>query len=385
MARKRALLLVLCILTACFPALSGAEPAPLSSAEFVSFGAWIREAAKTDGFYNVTADAAGCALRFKDFVLYADRPELTDETVLKAVVLDVPPEEDGTYPDLRGIAVGAPFRDVLAAYPLDQASLSGTREEAGLCLSGSVPGTACTGVLIRDGQTPLSAVYTLYEVAPGGIRAFSVTYAFSMGAVSMIRVSLEPALLSIRDAQNAFGRCADLMTVREYSAFLPNAQAAEPFNEEDLLFSGLDFLHLTPETAKAVLGSPREETWAEDGANFLNTLSWQGLSITFLCDAGKVPVCAAGLFLDEDLLEGPRGLIPGSSLQDILSRFYRDPSAAEADGPVTVLYSLEDGRRGEMEEPAEGLATVRYYNGNIMLRLYTEGGVLKDLTLQRNE
>ena len=108
MARKRALLLVLCILTGCFPALSGAEPETLTSAEFVSFAAWIREAAKADGFYTAAADGAGYALRFKDFVLYADRPELTDGTVLKAAVLDVPPEEDGTYPDLRGIAVGTP-------------------------------------------------------------------------------------------------------------------------------------------------------------------------------------------------------------------------------------------------------------------------------------
>ena len=66
-----------------------------------------------------------------------------------------------------------------------------------------------------------------------------------------------------------------------------------------------------------------------------------------------------------------------------LSRFYRDPAAPEADGPVTELYRLEDGRRGELETPAEGLATVRYYCGPVMLRLYTEGGTLKNLTLQR--
>ena len=382
MTRKRALLLILCILTGCFPVLSGAEPGTLTPDEFISFGAWIRGAAKEDGFYTASPAADGYALRFKDFVLYADRPELTDETVLTAAVLDVPPEEDGTYPDLRGIAVGTPFRDVLAAYPLENSSLTGTREEAGLCLSGSVPGTAFTGILYRDGQTPLSAAYTLYESSPGGVLAFGVTYVFSLGAVSMIRVSLEPALLSVQAAQKACGDCADLMAVREYSAFLPSSRPAEPFQEEDLLFSGLDFLHLTPAAAEAVLGDPKSDAWAADGDHWLNTLSWQGLSVTFLCDGEKNPLYAVSLFLDEDLLEGPRGLMPGAALADILDRFPR--TEVPLSDTVTELYRLEDGRRGELEVPAEGLATVRCYCGNILLRLYTEGGILKNLTLQRS-
>ena len=385
MIRKLSLLLILCLLAGGMPARSEAAPGPLTSAEFAAFEAWIREAARGDGFYTAAPTEDGYALRFKDFVLYADRPELTEETVLSAAVLDAPPEEDGTYPDLRGIAVGAPLWDVLSSYPLDNASLSGTREEAGLCLSGSVPGTAFTGLLARDGQTPLSAVYSLYEVAPGGIRVYSAAYAFSLGSVSMIRVSFEPALLSVQAAQKAFGSCTDLMTVREYSAYLPfSGRPAEPFHEEDLLFSGLDFLNLSPDGAKAVLGDPADETWAADSGRWLRTLSWQGLSLTFVCDGDKNPLYAAGLFLEEDLLEGPRGLMPGASLTDVLSRFYRDPAAPNADGPVTELYRLEDGRRGELETPAEGLATVRYYCGDVMLRLYTEGGVLKNLTLQRS-
>ena len=145
----------------------------------------------------------------------------------------------------------------------------------------------------------------------------------------------------------------------------------------------LDFLNLTPDGAKAVLGDPADEAWVADNGGWLHTLSWQGLSLTFLCDGEKRPLYAAGLFLEDDLLEGPRGLMPGASLSDVLSRFYRDPAAPEADGPVTELYRLEDGRRGELETPAEGLATVRYYCGTVMLRLYTEGGTLKNLTLQR--
>ena len=257
MIRKLSLFLILCLLAGGMPARSEAAPGPLTSAEFAAFEAWIREAAKTDGFYTAAPTEDGYALRFKDFVLYADRPELTEETVLTAAVLDAPPEEDGTYPDLRGIAAGAPLWDVLSRYPLDNPSLSGTREEAGLCLSGSVPGSAFTGLLHRDGQTALSAVYSLYEVAPGGVRVYSAAYAFSQGAVSMIRVSFAPALLSVQAAQKAFGNCADLMAVREYSAYLPSSgRPAEPFHEEDLLFSGLDFLNLSPDGAKAVLGDP---------------------------------------------------------------------------------------------------------------------------------
>ena len=389
MIRKLAVFLVLCVLAGSAPALSEAEPGPLTADDFASFETWIRGAAGTDGYYSVFPTEVGYAFRFKDFVLYADRAELTDEAVLRAAVFDTPPEEDGTYPDLRGVTAGMSVQDVLSRYPLDNPSLSGTREEAGLCLSGSVPGTAFTGALYREGQNALSAVYTLYEMAPGGISARSVTYTFSAGAVSMIRVTLVPDLLSVRAAQQAFGACADLMGLQEYSAYLPASdRPAEPFGAEDLLFSGLDFLSLTPESAKAVLGAPKDETWAADGETWLSTLSWQGLSVTFVCDGEKRPLYAAGLFLDEDLLEGPRGLMPGASLTDILARFYRDPAFGETDSPIADLYRLDTGS-GQLEQPARGLATVRYTwsggDGEVLLRLYTENGVLRNLALQRTK
>ena len=389
MIRKLPLVLLPVLLCVILSIPCHAEPEALTPDDFESFGAWIRNAAGTDGFFSVSPTADGYALRFKDFVLYADQKEWTEETSLKTAVLDVPPEEDGTYPDIRGIAVGTPVGEVLSRYPLDNPSLSGTREEAWLCLSGSVPGNAFTGVLYRDGQTALSAVYSLYEMAPGGVLMYSVNYAFARGAVSMIRVSIEPAFLSVQDAQKLFGECADLMSVHEYSAYLPPSdRPAEPFNEEDLLFSGLDFLRLTPESARAVLGDPVDEAWAADSETWLHTLSWEGLSVTFICDAEKKPLYAAGLFLDEDLLEGPRGLMPGLFLSDILARFYSEPSSAPANGPVKELYRLDDGSSGQLEEPSEGLATVRYTcfaeDSEVLLRLYTESGILRNLTLQRS-
>ena len=390
MIRKLPLFLLPVLLCVILSLPCHAEQEVLTPNDFESFGSWIRNAAGTDGFFSVSPAADGYALRFKDFVLYTDTLEWTEETVLKTAVLDVPPEEDGTYPDLKGIAVGTPVGEVLSRYPLDNPSLSGTREEAWLCLSGYVPGSAFTGVLYRDGQIALSAVYSLYEMAPGGVLMYSVNYAFARGAVSMIRVSIKPAFLSVRDAQKLFGDCADLMSVHEYSAYLPSSdRPAEPFNEEDLFFSGLDFLCLTPESAQAVLGDPADEVWAADGEAWLYTLSWEGLSVTFICDAEKKPLYAAGLFLDEDLLEGPRGLMPGLFLSDILARFYSDPASAPADDAVTELYRLDDGSSGQLEEPAEGLATVRYTyfaeDSEVLLRLYTESGTLKNLALQRKK
>ena len=389
MTRKLSVLLFLCVLALCLPSVSPAEPAPLTRDEFAAFTERILETAKSDGFCSVSEKGpdGSYLLCFKDFMLYADRPELTDGTVLRSVVLEVP-EEDILFPDLRGVCVWtSSVWDVLAAYPLDNPSLSGTREEAGLCLSGSVPGNAFAGRLSRDGQTVTSVRYSLYTAADGGVNVHRVVYDLKDGAVFRITADLAPRLISIRDAQKEYGECADLMTVREYSAYLPSARSSEPFHEEDLLFSGLDFLRLTPSSAAAVLGDPLSETWAADGEQWVCTLSWQGLSVSFVCDGEKNPLHAAGLFLDEDLLEGPRGLMPGAGLDSVLDRFQR--TDAPVSDTVTELYRLEDGSRGELEVPAEGLATVRYYcpagGGSVLLRLYFESGVLKNLALLREQ
>lgn len=384
---KRVLFFLVCLLTVCFFAASTAESDMPAPEDFAAYDTWIRGAAQRDGYYEVAPAAEGYALRFQDFVLYADRMELTEETVLSAVVLDTAPEED-VYPDFRGVCVGMPAREALSRYPFENPSLAGTREEAGLCVAGAVPGRAFTGVLYRDGQTLLSAVYTLYEMADGGVKVYSIEYVFFQGEVSAVRVSLQPGTVSVQAAQQAFGECADRMNIREYSAFLTgSSRPAEPFQQEDLLFSGIDFLGLTPRFAQKMLGAPKEETWVSDSGGWLLTLSWQGLSVTFVCDAEKQPLYAAGFFLEEDLLEGPRGLMPGVSLADILSRFPGGENASLSEPGGGELYSLEDGSSGWLETPVDGLATVRYIcpveDGTVLLRLYTESGVLQNLTLQR--
>ena len=374
------------IIIGSFPFFSRAEGAPLTPEELAAYADSVRAMAETDGFYNAEAAAGGYALRFKDFELYASAPRLSADTDIWAVRLDTLPEDGEDFRDPRGVCIGMTLEEVLSRYPLDNPALAGTREEACLCARGAVPGTAFTGVLYRDGQTVRSVLYTLYAVSPGGMAAWSVEYRFFSGAVMLIDVYTAPEEVSLRAAQERFGTCRDLLLKNEYSAYLPASQArpAEPFGAEDLLFSGLDFLRLTPETAGKILGGRYEETWVADGGEWLQTLSWQGISVTFVCDENRQPLFAGSLFLEEDLLEGPRGLMPGCLLSDILSRFPCDEAAFS--GTAADLYRLDDDQYGQLEQPVDGVATVRYVcaagGRRVLLRLYTEGGVLKNLTLQ---
>ena len=382
--------LILCLLVIIIgsdPSSAAAEPSALTGDELVLFTDSLRRAALNAGYYEVLEAETGYALRYRDYVLYTDTPELTEESEIFSVIFDTMPEEgDVVQPDLRGVCPGDTLAFVLSLYPNRNEALRGTREEAALYVSGDVASAAASGVLKRDGQSAEAVVHRLYQPADGGVNVRQVEYVISWNAVSMIRMQLKPVFLTVREARAELEAAEALLRTNEYTAYLPAAMGgqAETFNRDDLIFSGLDFLWLTPEDAEAVLGYQYEETWIRDGVNWLHTMTWPGLSITFVHGEDRLALYADSLYLSDSLLEGPRGLMPGIPLDEALSRFCY--AATELTAPSYDLYRVSPDEYAALEAPTEGLAVARYYcraeNRKVMLRLAAEGGIVKDLTLQ---
>ena len=161
---------------------------------------------------------------------------------------------------------------------------------------------------------------------------------------------------------------------------------AEPFGADDLIFSGLDFFRLTPESAVSVLGDEYAEDWLEDGDTWLHVMEWNAATLTFIHDKDRNPLQIDSLYMDEDTLEGPRHLRVGDTVDNVLNRFLY--AATDPDASPVVLYGAEnDASYATMETFISGTSEIRYYcadedGHSAMLLLYIEGGLLQSITVQ---
>ena len=94
------------------------------------------------------------------------------------------------------------------------------------------------------------------------------------------------------------------------------------------------------------------------------------------------------LAMDEDLLTGPRGLTVGDTLDEVLSRFCYEATAAG--GSQTWLYGAEgDENFAVMVSPYPGQAELHYVqtaeDRKIEMILYVNEGTLRSITLQNIE
>ena len=327
-------------------------------------------------------------LTFDWYTLTADTQRLSGATRILKVFFELVPDEDEQTPaDIRGLRPGDSVEQLLAAWPNENESLAGTREEAVLYQAGSLPGQASAGVLRRNGQRAEEAVYSLYQMTTNGVSLSKVTYTLTSGVIDTIEISFDGEMLTLADAQDELAAILDVQATTEFSAFLSNGESveAEVFNLDDLSFSGIEFLSVTPEELVALLGDDYAEEWAEDGDRRIRVMEWHALTAVFVCDADGSLIGIDNLSMDEDLLTGPRDLTVGDTLDVVLSRFRYE--ATEADGIHTWLYgSVESGEYGVMDSQYPGQAELHYVltDGGVRVEmiLYVNEGALQTITLQ---
>lgn len=270
------------------------------------------EAAYTEDGYAFVYDFA---------TLYMDRPEMTADSVLQAVVV-YSPEEQGP----RGTGVDQLSSEVLNAFYNENNDLQGDSSFAALYVSDTMPAGALWGWVQRDGQRIETIQYAVHEQLSSGGDGYTdcgLVYTLSDNLVAAIRAYGLNETISADEVRSNLDAVQEVSEKTEYAQVPTSINGAEleMFDRDDLIFSGLDFLSLTPEEAEARLGAAQEDDWMEDEGAYLRSMEFASCTMTFSYDAQKQNPTLEMLSIDMDGLEGPRCVRIGDTLSSVISRF----------------------------------------------------------------
>ena len=270
------------------------------------------EAAYTEDGYAFVYDFA---------TLYMDRSEMTADSVLQAVVV-YSPEEQGP----RGTGVDQLSSEVLNAFYNENNDLQGDSSFAALYVSDTMPAGALWGWVQRDGQRIETIQYAVHEQLSSGGDGYTdcgLVYTLSDNLVAAIRAYGLNETISADEVRSNLDAVQEVSEKTEYAQVPTSINGAEleMFDRDDLIFSGLDFLSLTPEEAEARLGAAQEDDWMEDEGAYLRSMEFASCTMTFSYDAQKQNPTLEMLSIDMDGLEGPRCVRIGDTLSSVISRF----------------------------------------------------------------
>ncbi len=327
----------------------------------------------------------GYAFIYDFATLYMDRPEMTADSVLQALVV-TSAEETG----LRGVGVDSLSQEVLDAFYQENPDLVGDRSFAALYLSDTMPAGAMWGWVQRDGQRIMTIQYAIHEQVASGGEGYTdcgVVYTLQNNLVAAIRVYGLNARISedeVRSNLNAVQEVCEKTDYAQVETSL-NGQELDMFERDDLLFSGLDFLSLTPEKAQQQLGQPMEDAWMEDEGGYLRVLEFNSCSMTFSYDGQKQNPELEIFSIDQDGLEGPRCVRVGDSLSSVLCRFRNGEGVY--DGDREVLYGDGENAPYGLAEYGDNASAVLWYaqrledGRTVVLCMSFEQLYLSDVTL----
>jgi len=358
----------LCLLAALFlavPAFAAAEtPEPVTEKELTDFLGTVREAVASEDLLNDPTDESaqsedGIRFRYPTAVFYAAGTELTADTPVNTLYY-----EDSEGPVFRGTGIDTQWLDLLAAYPLDNENLTGTREEAVLYLRDTEGGGYVYGRALRNGQRLLAAEYGEVVPAGDGFRQSAVTYTLMNGLVTSIRfegLNPDSARIDTEHAEELYTSLKELAGKAEYAAVKSSRNGLDltAFNEADLVFGGISYTELTP---AALPGTPEEQELIdnEDGT-WLLRCDGDGYTAVFRCDEnGENVSILSYTILDEDM-EGPRAVRLGDLFSEDFCRF-RNGENEMTEEMTELLYGTEDsGSWGYAEYvPSAGETSLRY-------------------------
>ena len=306
---------------------------------------------------SLTAD--GYEFIYDFATLYADAPVMSADTAVQAIVIT----SDGESGP-RGVNVNAALADVLEAYYTENDALLGSRETAVLYAVDNLPEAAMWGQVNRDGQRVQTVQYAVHEQLPAGGEGYSdagVIYTLEENRVSAVRVYGLNSRISL-DAVNDVVYDVLLSALHEDYAQVPFSYKGEEltaFGAEDLTFSGIDFLNLTPDNA--ALGNMLRDDWMENGdEGWIRVVTYPGCEVTWLYDSTRANARIYMLDITADGLEGPRAVRIGDTFSSVYNRFRNGEGEYQADG-TEVLYGREgEGSFGCAEYDNDASATLRY-------------------------
>lgn len=284
---------------------------------------------------------------------------------------------------------------LLSLYPNDNPALIGDRDSAFLFLDNELPEMAYWGILGRDGQRINSVEYLAHVREGERYTALSLQFELEFGSLTSIAVfGLNESLEQAAVLENI----AYVERVRElhsYYAYPSSTNGKEllPFGREDLLFSGIDFLSLTPEILIERFGSPDIDEMSQVDTLHLRSLSWDALDVSFaVTPQGKTLYCYR-FSIRDDIMEGPRGLRIADQFPSVYSRFRNEERELDENNNEVLYGNFGEAEFGVVSYYPNGIemsmqSQIQLDNGNIMevvLTLSFEGSSLQEITLYTND
>lgn len=348
---KKTILCLLLALILCVPAAAPAESAPeaVTAEELLAFTEDIRaKALETEVLNDPSAEEArsedGTFFQYRIARIYGEGTVLTAETPINTLVF-----EDSEGPVFRGTGIDSLQEEVLAAFPLDNAELKGTEEDALLYLHDTADGGFIYGRLLRDGQRVSALEYGEAVRGENGFHFTSVTYNLLYRLVTSIRFSGlndQNNLIDEAHRDEIHAELAGLAERDDYRAVKTsrNGQELAMLTEEDLTFSGISFPALTPDQLP---GQPETDLIDNEDGTWLLRCDGDGYEAVFSCDEkGENASILSYSILDENV-EGPRAVRLGDLFADDYSRFRSGEQEMGEDLTELLYGSADSAPRGE--------------------------------------
>ena len=314
------------------------ESAPLTKEELEIYLDSLAAAALEDENLLLTSyDDGSSFAEFSGGILQIADEQLTDSTAILSASL----YKD--QPDPRGLRLGATLDEVLAAYPNDNPLLSGSYYDAVLSIGGDKP-EMTVGYLLRDGQRVGTIAYSVYSWQPDGVEIWGVYYTLNQGIVTGIFAG-SSGVMAEEDALEELHGISEMQEISGYFAYpssMDDGEGLAPFQREDLNLvrfgeTVADFLDLDADAMIAAFGPAPVDEWTEDSdGSFLRLAQWNGISLLLNYDAQKQFTGVDTLTINDDVLDGPRGVRVGDTLDSVIFRFRHGDTFV--DGSTLSLY-----------------------------------------------
>ena len=384
-----ALLLALCVLPACAEEGDGGAGI-LEYAELTEWAGSYLERARGIRPLNDPHDPEafsedGYAFVYDFATLWLDSPEMTEDSVLRAVLVTA---EEETGP--RGTRVDMPVSELLASFYCENPDLLGDHDFAGLYAVDLLPDAACWAWAQRDGQRLMAVQYAVQEQLAAGGEGYTdagLVYTVQENLVAAIRAYGLDAAASYDDVSGNLEDVADVFRQTGYRQFPVSEEGTDlaPFNAEEIDI--LPRLPATPEVTEAAFGLPVEEEWEEADGGWLRTMDYGPFQLAFRYSADRTDPTPAMLEIVDEGGEGPRGVRIGDSFHSVYTRFRHGEGEYDPETMTELLYGDPDGDECGLavytqDTGAELRFTCPYGDGTALLVLSFDQLVLYDILLQ---
>ena len=370
---KKMLCVLLCVLMLPVAMAEESTSPVLSMEELLNWAEGFIARAKASQPLNdpsLTFTPDGYEFIYEFATLYGDTPEMSADTVISAIVV-TSEEENGP----RNVNVGNSMAVAIDAYYNENPNLLGTKESAVLYTADTLPEAAQWGQVLRDGQRVQTIQYAVHEQHATGGDGYTdagVLYTLADNRINAIRVYGLNSRIDLDTVNQVMYNVMVAALENNYAQvpFSYDGLSLEKFKAEDLVFSGMDFVNLTPDQAIALYGDPLMDNWAEDGdAGYMRVQTYPDFEVVFLFNKARTEGRVYMLAIHGDGMEGPRAVRLGDDFADVYNRFRNGEGEYQEDGSemmygvegegsyakatygydasATALYSflLEDGRR----------------------------------------